>query len=189
MKTSLVFCLPVAVIFLLFSSCQKEIHFEFISEGLLIKDVNNNCEMTIKGNYTIGKSLDGNDYAEVKVHVTAKGTYSIGTDTVNNYSFYASGNFKDTGIVLVKLKGHGKPVNEGSDKFNVVYGRSNCQFINKVNGGTNASFTLQGDSNSCMIDSALGVYVKGWLLDTNNKVTIVVNVSNMGGLMEFLPIR
>ena len=133
-KTSLLSFLFVALIFQFFS-CQREIHFDFISEGFLEKDLNNNCQVTINGDYAAGKSFDGSNYLKLPVHIVVRGSYSITTDTVNGYSFHATGDFKDTGVVLVTLKGYGKPLANGRDQFTVVYGTSNCEFTNKVNGG------------------------------------------------------
>ncbi len=179
MKTCLLSFFSIAI-FLLVFSCQREIFFDIVSEGVLIKDISNDCEVATKGNYIVDKKLDGSNNVKVKVHVTAKGSYSITTDTVNGYSFYAAGNFKDTGIVLVTLKGYGKPLVNGSDLFTIIYGDSNCHFLNKVSSGTNASFILQGAPNSCMIDTVSGAYVKGLSLDTTNEIAIVVDVSNPG---------
>jgi hypothetical protein len=179
-KTILFYSLSAAIIFLFFS-CQKEIHFDFVSEGTLEKDLNNNCLGTVNGNYVIGKNLDADNYIEAHVHITARGSYSISTDTVNGYSFSASGDFKDTGSVLVKLTGHGKPNSVGSDQFNVAYKTSRCQVVVTVlNVSTTAAFTLQGSPGACMIDTVTGTYIQGYSLDTSNKIKIRVNVTIPG---------
>jgi hypothetical protein len=120
--------LSVAVAILLFLfSCQKEIHFDLVSEGELVKDANNNCKpVTVNGSFISGKGLDVNDHIEVEVRFTAIGSYSIATDTVNGYFFKAEGNINDTGFINIQLSGNGKPVHAGSDQFHIDYGNSTC---------------------------------------------------------------
>ena len=116
-----------AAIFLFLFSCQKEIHFDLISEGELVRDANNYCKpAVVDGNFIAGNDLSENDRIEVEVHFTAIGSYAVATDTVNGYSFKAEGNTEDTGVVTIKLSGHGKPLNTGNDQFNIVYGASTC---------------------------------------------------------------
>ena len=184
MKTILLSLLHIAIIALLFFSCQKEVSFEFgqVSEGSLVKDINNNClPATINGNYIAGKDLDGNNYIEVQVNVSKTGNYSIGSDTVNGYSFNATGNFKDTGSIIVKLIAHGKPGVTGNDHFQIVYGTSSCdEQVTVLNGANTASFTLPGAPGACLNDSIMGGYVHGIALDTGNHVLISVNVTIPG---------
>jgi len=164
-------------------SCQKEIHFDFISEGELVKDAGNNCKpAVVNGNFIAGSDLTENDHIDVEVHFTAIGSYTITTDTVNGYSFKAEGNAKDTGIVNIKLSGHGKPANTGNDQFRIVYGTSICTTsVSVLSGGANlASFTLEGAPNSCSIDTVIGGYIKGIAADTSSHVIIAVNVTTPG---------
>jgi hypothetical protein len=174
---------------LLFFSCQKEIHFDFISEGTLEKDANNNCLSQSHGDFVAGKNLSSNNYLTVQVGITAHGNYSISSDTVNGYWFEATGEFKDTGFISVKLAGHGKPNAAGNDQFNITYNSSHCQVAVSVStssnsgGGTGdgaASFTLQGAPGACMIDTISGTYLSGQILDTSNKLNIEVNVTKAG---------
>ena len=83
----------------------------------------------MNGIFVAGKDMDASNYVEMRVHVAAWGSYYIGSDTVNGYSFQSSGYFKDTGLVLVKLAGFGKPQNTGSDQFHIVYGQSKCHAV------------------------------------------------------------
>ena len=175
------FFVTAAILLFLFS-CQKEIHFDFISEGELVKDANSNCKpAVINGNFIAGNDLTENDHMEVEVHFTAIGSYTIGTDTVNGYSFKAEGNTKDTGIINIHLSGHGRPLNTGNDQFRIVYGTSTCTTsVTVLNGASIASFTLQGSPNSCIIDTVIGGYIKGVAADTSSHVSIAVNVTTPG---------
>ena len=146
------------------------------------KDINNNClPPIINGNYIAGKNLDGNNSIDAQVHVTNAGTYSINSDTVNGYSFNATGSFKDTGLVIVKLAGRGKPIAPGSNQFQIIYGTSSCDVrVTVLNSSNTASFTLRGAPGQCMKDSIIGGYVKGSALDTGNHVLISVDVTVPG---------
>ena len=175
------FFVTAAILLFLFS-CQKEIHFDFISEGELVKDANNNCKpVIVNGNFIAGNDLSENDHIEVEVHFTAIGSYTIATDTVNGYSFKADGNTKDTGIINIKLSGYGKPLNTGNDQFHIIYGTSTCAAsVNVLNGASLASFTLQGSPNSCIVDTVIGGYIKGVAADTSSRVIMAVNVTTPG---------
>lgn len=172
----------VTVTLLFLFSCQKEIHFDFISEGELVKDANNNCKAAVvTGNFIAGSDLIENDQIEVEVHFTAIGSYTIVTDTVNGYSFKAEGSAQDTGVINIKLSGQGKPLNTGNDHFHIVYGTSTCAAsVTVLNGTSTASFTLQGSPNSCIIDTLIGGYIKGVAADTSSQVIIAVNVTTPG---------
>jgi len=170
-----------SILFLLFS-CQKEIHFDFVSEGELVKDAGNNCKPAIiNGSFVSGNGIDANDYIQVEVHFTAIGSYTIATDTVNGYWFKAEGNAKDTGFVDVKLSGNGKPLNAGTDQFRIAYGTSLCTASVTVLDGANvASFTLRGSPSSCVVDTVIGGYIKGVAADTTSHVIIAVDVTTPG---------
>ena len=181
MKTFLSYSITIAAILILFFSCQKEIHFDFISEGTLVKDANNICLATVNGNYVTGKAPDANNYIQVQVNVTARGNYSINTDTLNGYSFSATGEFKDTGLAVVRLTPHGKPTSASINVFNIKYGTSSCNAsVTVLDGSTLAIFTLQGSPTSCIIDTVEGGFIKGVSPDTSNKVLIKVNVTTAG---------
>lgn len=130
MNKAPVYCLVFTLAAVLVYSCKKEYSYEGgpSSSGYLIKDNNNNCSQpSVSGNYMAGKTLSDSNFIEVRVHVTRAGMYSIKTGTVNGYSFAASGNFNDTGIVVVKLQASGKSLIAGTDFFNIEYDSTNCQ--------------------------------------------------------------
>jgi hypothetical protein len=163
-------------------SCQKEIHFDLISEGELVRDASNNCKpIIVNGSFISGNDLNVTDHLEVEAHFTAIGSYTIATDTVNGYSFKAEGNAKDTGFVNITLSGTGKPIHAGSDEFHIRYRNSTCTAsIFVLDGASTASFTLLGSPNSCMIDTVIGGYIKGIAADTSSHVIVSVNVTTPG---------
>jgi hypothetical protein len=175
--------LSVAVALLLFLfSCQREIHFDLISEGELVRDASNNCKpVIVNGSFISGDNLDVNNHIEVEVHFTAIGSYTIATDTVNGYFFKAEGGTNDTGFINIQLSGNGKPIHAGRDQFHIAYGKSTCTAsVTVLDGTTMASFTLQGSPNSCIIDTIVGGYIKGVAADTSSHVIVTVNVATPG---------
>lgn len=120
--------LTPAFFLLLIVSCQKEVSFEQgkSSRGSLQNSSGDCLPKTIAGIYTSSKALLDSNYIEVTVDVTQTGRYSIFTDTLNGYSFKASGNFTMTGANTVRLKGSGTPASTGTDNFTVFFDSSFC---------------------------------------------------------------
>lgn len=118
-----------SVIFLFFIvSCQKEVSFEqgSPSKGSLQDSVGDCLSKTVTGNYIVAKALNDSNFIDVTVNVTQAGRYTIYTDTVNGYSFRATGNFSSIGQSTVRLKGSGTPQAAGSDDFTIIYDSSFC---------------------------------------------------------------
>jgi hypothetical protein len=95
----------------------------------------------INGTYIVNKPLGDTNNVVVQVNVTTLGSYSIGTTTVNGYTFSKSGNFTTTGIQNVTLQGSGSPVVAGSNTFTATAGTSSCNFnVTVINQTTSATF-------------------------------------------------
>ncbi len=184
MKTTLLYLLVCSIFIAFFISCSKEYSYEgnLASAGTLLKDANGNCSpITAGGIYIAGKKLNDSNFIQAQVHVTAKGRYTITTDTINGFSFSTSGSFSDTGDVSVKLQGIGSPAAMGTNMFIVRYNSSSCNAtINVTDSLHVAQYTLQGSPNSCISDSLTGSYIKGSLLDTSNKLILTLNVTKPG---------
>ncbi len=175
-------CIVFICLFITFA-CQKGIHWDIGSEGLLVKDSNNNClPVEINGNYIQDSATNSNNYIAVDVNVTSVGSYSIYTDSINGYQFKASGNFNSTGTFHVKLACSGKPVAADTDYFIIHYNTSACEatIIVKTNATPAAVFSLQGSPGKCLNDTVIATYTKGVALDTSDKATISVNVISPG---------
>lgn len=78
------------------------------------------------GSYIQGLSLSVSDSMTIQVTVTTPGTYTIVTNTVNGYHFTGSGQFTQTGIQKVTLKGLGIPLLAGQDQFTVSGSNTDC---------------------------------------------------------------
>jgi hypothetical protein len=80
------------------------------------------------GGYVKGVPLDTSNHIDILVNVTTPGTYLIATDTVDGYSFRASGTFLATGVQTVRMAGSGTPQAKATDLFEVKAGTSACSF-------------------------------------------------------------
>ena len=91
--------------------------------------------VTISGIFTQGITFDPSNTVQVQATVTAPGTYTISTNTVNGVKFSKTGSFTATGIQNVVLTGTGTPLNSGMQNFTVTFGSSICNFsINFIAG-------------------------------------------------------
>ena len=88
-----------------------------------------NCTgVILAGTYTAGTVLTVANTAQLTVIVTAPGTYSISTTTVNGVSFAVTGTFTVAGTQNVILVGSGTPVNSGTFTFPATGNVSTCSF-------------------------------------------------------------
>ncbi len=94
---------------------------------------------TVYGSYINNVTLDTNDKVKMNLNVTAVGNYNISTNTVNGYSFSASGTFLSTGLQAVLLTASGTPLQKETDVFTVVADNSSCNFSVNVLVITNVS--------------------------------------------------
>ena len=82
-------------------ACQQEVDFEtnIPSKGSLRDDATGNClPKTVNGTYTAGAAINiAANTISVQATITQTGTYTISTDTINGYSFRATGTFNVPG--------------------------------------------------------------------------------------------
>ncbi|MFN2438221.1 MAG: hypothetical protein ABR503_03410 [Chitinophagaceae bacterium] len=178
----------IGILFLsILISCQKERSFETASpgKGSLQSEVTGDClPKTVAGTYTAGRALNDSNFIEVELSVSSLGAYTISTNTINGYSFKATGTFSSTGTNRVKLKGTGTPVTSGTDDFLVQFDTSACSIQVAVlpngSGGSPATFTLQRTGSACMNAVVSGSFVKNQALTAASKVDVQVNVTTIG---------
>ncbi|MDP4264493.1 MAG: hypothetical protein Q8941_18330 [Bacteroidota bacterium] len=85
-----------------------------------------NCSsVVVNGVYAAGVPLGASNTASISVDVTATGTYSITTTTVNGITFSDSGIFTSTGIHTLTLKGSGIPLLSGTSAIPLT---ASCSF-------------------------------------------------------------
>ncbi len=185
MKKEQPYIIALALLIMIFFSCQKEYSIEGGNPDLnaLGRSTNGQCSpIYVGGRYFTGKDLGDTNFIEVQVLVKTTGAYTISTQTINGYSFQSTGTFADTGIVVVQLKSTGKPAVPGADNFTVSLGTTSCTVtINVLTPPIGpASYTLEGDPAACVSPGIAGVFMKNIVLDATNKVTINVNVITTG---------
>jgi len=108
----------------------------------------------INGIYVLSTALATSNTVQVAVNVTTTGAYTLTTNTVNGFSFSASGTFSATGTQTVTLNGTGTPANTGATTFTVTAGTSSCTFVITVvpidyfPRTTNSNWSYEYDDNS-----------------------------------------
>ncbi|MFC4262394.1 hypothetical protein ACFOWM_05880 [Ferruginibacter yonginensis] len=140
---------------MVFTACQKELSLELgLATGSLKSDTNGDClPVLINGTYQKDTLLNATNYVDVQVNIVNTGAYVIKTDTINGYSFSASGSVAVAGLNTIRLLGSGRPVAPSLDVFTVKFDTSSCQ-INVIvtgtgGGSTTAVYTLVGTPTTC----------------------------------------
>jgi len=135
----------------------------------------------VNGAYKQGVALTASNFMTIPVIVTQPGTYTISATTNNGYYFNASGAFPAAGSYILNLPGVGTP-NMGYDA-----GDAGDAVKVSINGSTNACspniFVERAEIDyalNCSTVTSEGVYNIGLPLTTTNKITLSVNVTNIG---------
>lgn len=133
---------------------------------------------TVNGNYYEGVPLAASNTVTLDATVTAIGTWSITTNTLNGYSFSGSGTFATTGTVQVTLDGIGTPATVQTDNFTATAnaGGGTCTFSVTV---AIVNYTI-GTGGSCVNTTVNGNYYEGVALDGANTVSLDASVTSPG---------
>jgi hypothetical protein len=174
---------------LLFITCKKEYSFEagppppgiaiFTLAGAPV-----NCEnAVINGSYITGVPLSSSNMADIHVNVTAIGTYTLNTDTIDGIWFSASGTFTTTGNQTITLIGNGTPVFAKDLLFTILTPGSTCTFNLTVSyPEATAAYVLEsgyGIPNPCHYTLS-GTLTSNTPLSNSNTVAIRVFVVTPG---------
>ena len=172
-----------------FSSCQKEFTIETgTAKGSLKSDTTGDCmPVLLNGSYKKDTLLNSTNYADIQVNITQAGTYSIKSDTLNGYSFSATG-AAVTGINTIRLLGTGRPFAGGLNIFKIKFDSSICELNVIVTGsggvGGTALFTLGTTPGTTLTSCAgaviSGTYTQGVPANSSNTATVNVNVTQLG---------
>ena len=152
---NLLTCLVTVAVFALLNSCQKEVSVEYgePANGSLRSSAGDCLPKLVAGSFIATKALNDSNFIEVTVDVLSAGPYTIFTDSLNGYSFKASGTFANTGSNTVRLKATGKPVVSGINNFTVFFDSSFCDIAITVlpagSSGGPAAFSLAGAPAGC----------------------------------------
>lgn len=164
----------------LFNACLKEYSYERrIAKGFLIKTAGNCQSPKINGQYKPNTPVSNNHYVIVQVHFTRPGRYKISTDIRNGFSFQDSAEIKDTGYHEIKLKATGRPLISETTEFIVFFDSSLCSFSVPVSNNV-VNYSITGSAASCSNATIQGSYKLGEALSFLNKVTLQVNVIDIG---------
>ncbi len=170
-------------------SCQKEYSKEIngqgsVATGTLKVGTSNDClPSTLQGIYKVDSVLTSDNYIDIQVNVASTGSYTIQTNTVNGFSFSATGTFTSTGINTVRLLATGKPLAAQTSSFTIIFGTSTCVLdVPVISGSTgNAAYTFNiGSGGECSGAILGGSYKAGSALSTSNTVSVKVNVTAIG---------
>ena len=174
----------------LISSCQKELSYEAgLGKGSLKKASTGGClPVNVNGSYQKDTLLKATvNFVDIQVAVADVGSYSMKTDTVNGYSFNASGVFAVKGLNTVRLIGSGKPIIASTNIFTIKFDTSVCQFSVTVTGAggggggtTSAIFTLVGSPATCTGATQTNNYFATIPTTVSNYVEVKANVTTAG---------
>lgn len=76
---------------------------------------------TVNGSFVVGQPLTGVNTITINVLVNVIDTFSISTNTLNGYSFSATGVFTFIGLNTITLYGSGTPVTAQNDNFTITF--------------------------------------------------------------------
>lgn len=185
MKYLFSFLLFISIAFLI-SSCQKELSFEEgTARGSLKKSGGDCLGATQVGTFKKDTLLTASSYVDIQVDITQTGTYAIKTDTLNGYSFSATGIVAVEGVNTIRLLASGRPVAPALDVFTVKFDTTSCQ-INIVvsgtggGGATAAKFTLVGSPSTCTGAKQSNNFYANIPTTPANRDTVFVNVTQAG---------
>ena len=175
-----------------FASCQKDFSFEGgNAKGTLGKTTAGDCDpINVSGLYYKDTATKPTNFVDVTIDFSKIGIYNIKTDTINGYSFIATGSTGTLGANTIRLYAKGKPLAAGFNIFTVKFDGTQCTFSVQVQmgtgggggggGTTNAVYTFGGAPATCTGTTLGGTYISGVPMLPANNVTLPVNVTAVG---------
>jgi hypothetical protein len=94
----------------------------------LISSSTSCSDVSVAGTYNKSTALTSDNKVEIKVNVSAIGTWSLTTPTVNGMKFSGTGSFATTGVQSIVLTGTGTPEIAGNAAFPIVGTTTTCTF-------------------------------------------------------------
>ncbi|MDR1715095.1 MAG: hypothetical protein ACK5KN_12075 [Dysgonomonas sp.] len=136
-----------------------------------------NCSaIRINGSYIEGTPVNDNNYLEIDLNVTKKGSFAISVLSGNGYSFYYTGVALDTGTLTVKVPAQGTPALAGENTltFSGISLTPGCEPKITVQEMV-AAYTMV-----CSSAVVQGQFFKGQTLTASNVIRMNINVSQPG---------
>ncbi|GAA4317807.1 hypothetical protein GCM10023184_01640 [Flaviaesturariibacter amylovorans] len=167
-------------------SCQKEISVESgASAAFALQDEFGDClGDTVAGSYYAGRALGDTNYLDLRVRVLTTGRYAINTDVQNGFSFRATGNFADTGLTTVRLRGTGTPTAEQVTTLRISRDSGYCDIVVNVLPNPGGPGGGPGGGGACNAQSA-GSYQKDTALTAANTVTVQHSFASTGNFTVY----
>lgn len=128
------------------------------------------------GTYNIGIPLTTANKLAVDVNVTALGFWSMSTNTVNGYSFSATGTYTSLGAQTINLLGTGTPTAAGTNSFNLSSNASTAASCS----GIPVTVAPVAYTVDCTTATQNGTYMQNIPLVAGNTVTLPINVTATG---------
>lgn len=141
----------------------------------------NSCSnIQVLGSYQKDQLLTDSNIIVVSAKVNSPGNYTIQTDTLDGFSFYATGYFSQSGNQTVTLKGSGTALLVGNYQFNITGNGTTCSFPLSVgNAGDSATYDIASGVDHCY-GYVSGAYTAGTALNATNTYTLTVYVRFAG---------
>ncbi len=110
------------------NSCSFKVSFTGPAEFTLAGSPGACAAAIVNGTYNKGSVLGNANTVVIKANVTATGPYKVSTNTVNGFSFTATGTFTATGQQDITLTATGTPAAAGVFSFSPQVSGSGCSF-------------------------------------------------------------
>ena len=180
-KISFTYTIVCLLTLALFASCKKEYSYEGgLQAQYIVEGSPADCSPAVlSGFYVEGTAVGTGNTLQITIDVTRTGNYTIYTLPNDGVSFTASGNFADTGLHVVILKGSGAPDTAGIFTLKIP-GEGGCNIMLNIMKKAPASYTLSGYPNDCGNPLIGGIYVVGTSIKPDDNVTLHVIVNTPG---------
>ena len=184
MKFFKIFLLASGLMAGLYSCSKTDSAIDASVGSLKVNDTTGDCfPVIIHGTYIAGVPLNSDNYIDVEVNVTAAGTYTISTDSINGMSFKGTGRLGYTGVNRIRLYSYGKPLQAGLTTFNIDYNGTHCSASMIVGSLPSGAFSLKDTSGNPLGAAAVtGAYTAGVQLGADDSVMVQIFVTKTGSL-------
>lgn len=170
-----IYCFVIAFV----SSCTKEVGSTEAGPVASFK-FDGSVSPVVAGIYVAGQALNSSNTVKLTINVTARGKYTITTNSANGVRFYADGTFTATGLQTIILTGLGTPQRDGNFTFSTTTGSSPSFGITFLPTAPAAVFTYAGAPSACTTPVVNGSYGTGVAMTSANYLDVAVNVSSIG---------
>jgi len=154
-------------------------------DGAAIIEPVNCSAIRINGSYIEGTPVNDNNYLEIDLNITKKGSFIISVLSGNGYSFYYTGVALETGTLTVKVPAQGTPalVGENILTFSGISLVPGCEPKITVQEMV-AAYTMV-----CSSAVVQGQFFKGQALTASNVIRMNINVSQPGSYNIYTEIK